>query len=140
MFRIAIVVLAATCYAQDTAVITDSGSTNTAGYTIVVERSGKAAYTPIPRRFAEPSDAPKPAPKNLVIPKKLVRRFFVDLHAAKPLADLPRHGCMKSASFGSTLNIKIGDDTSPDLSCPSEGNAKVQSLIDDTRAIVKLFE
>src|SRR5579863_10512757 len=116
MLRITVVffpaVLAAVCYAQDTAVITDSGSTNAAGYTIVVERSGKANYIPTRRRYAEPSDA-QPTPKNLVIPKKLARRFFSDLNAAKPLSDLPRKGCMKSASFGTTLLIKLGDDTSP---------------------------
>ena len=43
--------------AADTAVITNSGSTNTAGYRIVVERTGKATYTEMRRRGARPDES-----------------------------------------------------------------------------------
>jgi len=114
--------------AADLATIINSGSTNMAGFRIVVERSGKAAYT---------SAAGKT--QNRRVAKSLAARFYKDLDAAKPLSGLPSHGCMKSASFGSTLKVEMGSDESPDLSCGDGGNAAMAALIQDANEIVKSF-
>ena len=139
MYRIAFLLVAGVCFAEDSAVIIDSGSTNTSAYRIAVERSGKAAYTRIPRKAGRAPDA-QPLKKSARIHAALVARFYADLEAARPFSALPRRGCLKSASFGTTLTIMFGDETTPDLSCGSNGNAKVQALIDDVRAITKSFE
>ena len=124
--------------ADDAAVIVDSGSTNTAGYRIIVERSGKAAYTQMPRRYGRPSDE-QPTSKTRDVASELVKRFYADLDAARPFSELPRQGCMKSASFGTTLTIEFAGERSPDLSCGDRGNAKVKALIEDVSEICKLF-
>ena len=78
-----------------TAVIVNSGSTNTAGFRIVVERSGDAEFTPAPRRSGPDSGA-KAEPKHTKVPDTLVHGLYSDLDAAKPLSSLPRPRCMKS--------------------------------------------
>jgi hypothetical protein len=101
------------------AIIVDSGSTNRAGFKVVVERSGNAEYT-------------------LKIPDALVQRFYADLVKAQPFSALPRQRCAKSASFGTTLTIEFGDEETPDLSCP-EGSPLLQILKQAANDIVKLF-
>jgi hypothetical protein len=89
----------------------------------------------VPRRAGE-----KPAAaENKHIPTALVRRFYADLEAARPLSGLPKHGCMKSASFGSTLMIEFSGQSTPDLSCGDHGDARLKALIQDSGEIVKLF-
>jgi hypothetical protein len=140
MYRVAFILMAAAiAFAQDNAVIIDSGSTNTAAYRIAVERSGKTAYSQIPRKAGRSPDA-RPIRKNADVGGALVARFYADLEAARPFSSLPRRGCMKSASFGTTLTVTFGDETTPDLSCGSNGNSKMEALIDDVRAITKTFE
>jgi len=116
------------------AVIVNSGSTNTPGFRIVVERSGKAIYTPMPRK----SDT-NLKPRTLHLRQALVTRLYSDLDAGKPLAGLPRGGCIKSASFSSSLIIEFAGVKTPDLSCPDHGNPRLQALIKDASEIVKLF-
>ena len=118
----------------DDAVIVSSGSTNTPGFRIVVERSGKTFYTPMPRK----SDTQAKS-RSLNLPQALVTRLYSDLDAGKPLAELPRGGCMKSASFGSSLTVEFAGERTPDLSCPDHGNPRLQALIKDAGEIVKLF-
>jgi hypothetical protein len=128
---IAACLLATTLPAETkTAVIVDSGSTNTAGFKIVVEKSGKAVYT----------ESARTAAIHRKISADLVRRLFADLEAGKPLADLPHRPCMKSASFGTTMTIEFSGQTTPDLSCRSGADAKLQALIDDADQIVKVFK
>lgn len=123
---------------QDTAVIMGSGSTNTAGFRIRVERSGLAEYTSAPRKYgAQRGD--KPNTKRQQLSRDLADRFYSDLEAAKPISSLPEQRCMKSASFGSTLVIEFGGQRTPDLSCGDGGNAKLQALIRDVNEITKLF-
>jgi hypothetical protein len=124
--------------AADVAVIVNSGSTNTAGFRIVVERSGKAEFTAAPRRS---SRSPDETPKQMerMLPDTVVKRFYSDLDAAKPLSSLPNRRCMKSASFGTKLTIELGGEETPDLSCGSGDNAKLQDLVRDASEIVKLF-
>jgi len=116
------------------AVIVNSGSTNTEGFRIVVEQSGKAVYTQTPRK----SD-PQVKSRSLDLPQALVKRLYSDLDAGKPLAELPGGHCMKSASFGSSLTIEFAGEKTPDLSCPDHGNPRLQALIKDANEIVKLF-
>lgn len=127
----------ATCFAQS-AIIVNSGSTNTAGFEIVVDPSGAAQYTSHPLlRAIERMEPPKSVRKTLA--KALAKAFYDDIKAARPLASLPPQRCMKSVSFGARLTVQDGSDTSPDLSCGDGGDAKMRALIRDTNAIVKSF-
>jgi hypothetical protein len=121
---------------SDAAVIVNSGSTNTAGFRIVVEHSGKATYTSTGRRQPNGSSANR----NVDLPKALATRFYADLAAAKPFSQLPIPHCMKSASFGYALTIEFAGQTTPDLTCGDQGNAKMKALIQDSGEIVKLFQ
>jgi hypothetical protein len=121
----------------DTATIVNSGSTNRPGFRIVVDRSGVAEFTAVPRRRAIQPDAATPI--RLTISRVLTDRLYTDLTAASPLASLPASHCMKSVSFGSTLAIEFGGEYTPDLSCGGGGNPVVESLIRDCNEIVALF-
>jgi|SRR5579863_1314941 hypothetical protein len=123
--------------AADVAVIVNSGSTNTAGFRIVVERSGNAEFTAGPPRPNRPDEKPKQMRRKL--PDPLVERLYSDLDAAKPLSSLPSQRCAKSASFGTKLTIEFGGQESPDLSCGPGDNAKLQALARDANEIVKLL-
>jgi hypothetical protein len=124
--------------AADSAVIVNSGSTNTPGFRIVVERSGDAEFTPTPRRPG-PGTGAKAEPRQRKLPDNLVHALYSDLAASKPLSTLPPRRCMKSASFGTKLTIELGADESPDLSCGDGGNAKLGALIRDANQIVERF-
>src|SRR5690349_16092936 len=71
-------------YGADLAVISDSGSTNTDGFRIAVERSGRATYTSVPRRNEEGKTTTRSLPSDLV------RRLYEDLDSAQPFSGLPR--------------------------------------------------
>jgi hypothetical protein len=120
------------------AVILNSGSTNTAGFRLVVEKSGDAEYAPMPRKYGPQSPAPT-EPTRRKLPEALVQRFYSDLEAAKPLANLPRERCMKSASFGTTTIIQFGGEETPDLSCPNARNPHTQALMRDIQEIEGFF-
>jgi hypothetical protein len=115
--------------APDSAAIVDSGSTNRAGFRIVVERSGNAEYTITRQKEAQ----------RLKIPEALAERFYADLKAAQPFPALPQQRCAKSASFGTRLTIEFGEEETPDLSCPDQGNPQIRMLKRDANDIVKLF-
>jgi hypothetical protein len=117
--------------------IVKSGSTNTAGFQIVVQKNGDAEYTTQARRMVLQRT---PAKLQQTIPKELADRLFADVAAARPLASLPARLCAKSASFGTRLKIEIGDEESPDLSCGDGGNTKLHALIEDANKIVKIFQ
>jgi hypothetical protein len=93
------------------ALILKSNSTNTAGYRLRVYAAG---YTTL-----QQGDVALRKRVSL----QLVRQFFTDLRAAGPLDRLPMRRCMKSASFGTTLQIVYEGKTSPDLSCPGTSRA-----------------
>lgn len=119
----------------DSAVIVNSGSTNTAGFKIAVERSGNAEYAAMPRRPLPQA----PEPSRRPVPNELAKRLYADLEAAKPLSSLPRPRCAKSASFGSRLTIEFGGSETPDLSCGDGDNPKLRALIHDTNDILAIF-
>jgi hypothetical protein len=121
----------------DVVTIVNSGSTNRAGFRIVIDGAGVAEMTAMPRRFRARQEQPKPV--RQVLTPGAVRRFRADLEAAKPLASLPAVHCMKSASFGSTLTVASGGEETPDLSCGDGGNAAMRNLIRDVNEIAALF-
>jgi hypothetical protein len=103
------------------AVILNTGSTNTSGYRIVVQRSGAAEFIDAKRRATGR------------IPAALAAKFFGELESAMPLSKIPIYPCMKSASFGTALFIWWRGERSPDLTCPA--NAKDAILGTDAGAI-----
>ena len=131
---IAVALACASCYAQSVTIV-NSGSTNTAGYHIVVDQSGKAEYQSQPS--AGKAATPKSASKS--IPQPLASALYADVEAARPLSGLPSRTCAKSASFGAKLTVRVGAEESPDLSCGDGGNEKLRALIRDTNAVVKQF-
>ena len=96
------------------AVIVNSGSTNTPGYRILVKTSGDAEYSVEPRRHG-PRNAATQMQRRIL--SALVQRFYSDLKAAMPFSALPHRGCMKSVSSGTTLRIEFDSEQTPDLSC-----------------------
>jgi hypothetical protein len=121
----------------DAATIVNSGSTNRAGFRIVVERSGTAVLTSSPRRFGARGAQPEPVRRT--IPAALVDSFYAGLAAARPFTSLPAVHCAKSASFGSSLTIEFGSEHTPDLSCGDGGNSFMRDLIRDANQIVALL-
>jgi hypothetical protein len=124
--------------AADSAIIINSGSTNTAGFRIQVNPSGEAVYTPQPRRAKPPAEIQmKPVTRQL--PPALIKRFFTELDAGKPLGSLPSQRCMKSASFGTTLVIEYGDQKTPDLSCGNQQDSRTKALAQSANDIATQF-
>jgi hypothetical protein len=100
-----------------TAVINNSGSTNTVGYAIEISSTGDIRY----HTGAELPLGPR-VPFGPVhrLPKLQTKKLFHDLVAAMPLTRLPvRHG-MRSASFGTRTTITYKGQTSPDLTFASD--------------------
>jgi hypothetical protein len=89
------------------AVILNTGSTNTVGYRIVLQRSGAAEYINGPKRA------------TASVPASLTARFFTDVQAAMPLLSHTATACMKSASFGTSLFVWWKGSRSGDLMCPA---------------------
>jgi len=100
---------------RDGAVIVNSGSTNIAGYTLQVWSDGAASMGT--RSVARP----------------LAKRLFSDLRRAKG-ATAVSQGCIKSASFGTTMTVTYHGWTSPDLECPVMG--ALAAVQNDVREVV----
>jgi len=115
--------------------VVDSGSTNTNGFRILVEPSGRTQSIVVPRI---PQGPPVELPITTVgkIPSALARRLYSDLEAAWPLSSLPPAHCLKSASFGTRLTIEFADQTTPDLSCGNITDPGIGALARDAREIV----
>jgi hypothetical protein len=123
---------------EQSATIVDSGSTNRAGFRIVVERAGSAEFTATRRSIGPRTDQPQTVHKTL--PSALVEAFYDDLAAAKPLASLPQAHCFKSASFGSSLTVELNGEETPDLSCGDGDHAALRNLIRETRQIISFMQ
>jgi hypothetical protein len=89
------------------AVILNTGSTNTLGYRVVLQRSGAAEFINGPKRA------------TATVPASLTSQFFKDVQAAMPLLSHTATTCMKSASFGSSLFVWWKGSRSGDLTCPA---------------------
>lgn len=103
----------------ETAVIENTGSTNTKGYQITVYSTGGARMDG----------------KARGLPTAMNKQFFRDLAAAMPLSGLPaRHG-MHSASFGTRTFVIYKGQQSPDLTFG--GDALASALKADIEAITQ---
>jgi hypothetical protein len=110
---------------RDVAVIVNSGSTNSYGYTIQVWSDGKGSVT-----LQERGGAAVVTPKPFAVPPTIAVIFFSDLAAARKgnAATVP---CMKTVSFGTSTHITWQGWESPDLTCPpkdSLGDALVRDV------------
>ncbi len=92
--------------------IRNSGSTNTAGFTIIVHAD----------RSADVLVGGQSERKTVGAPQ--TRWLFHKVREAGPLDALAGGGCMKSASFGSTMTIAFDGRTSPDLSCGGDEKSR----------------
>jgi hypothetical protein len=92
--------------------IVNSGSTNTIGWSIALRSDGTATI-----------DA-----RAFMVPQALAVKLFADAAAARNAHVLGR-ACMKSASFGTHLNVIWHGWTSPDLTC------RPMSLLASTLAV-----
>lgn len=115
---------------RDTAVIVNSGSTNSYGYTIRVWSDGTGSAALQARGSSAAS-----TPKAFTVPTATTARFFSDLAAARK-GNATTVPCMKSASFGSTMHISWQGWESPDLSCPPKDSLG-DALVKDVDAIRK---
>ncbi len=88
--------------AADDVLVRNSGSTNAAGYAIVIHKN----FT------ADVAGERKP------VGEAQAKWLYAKLDEAKPFARLGMAHCMKSASFGSTTTITYEGETTTDLSCP----------------------
>lgn len=115
-----------------TAVIENTGSTNTFGYKITVTAT-KGTY-----HISSVSNGGKDTSNESGMPsgvQPLVAHLFTNLNAAMPLSGLPvRHG-MRSASFGTRTTITYKGQTSPDLTFVSD--PRTVALKADIDAITK---
>ncbi len=102
--------------------IVNSGSTNTAGYTIVIH----------PNLAADVTVAGTTEAKAVAAPQG--RWLFAKVRAAMPLDELPGGRCMKSVSFGSSTTLTYAGQQTPDLSCG--GDATTRELARSANVIV----
>ncbi len=107
----------------DGAAILNSGSTNTAGWRIALHANGSGTVS-----------GEAAAPRAFSIPPVLAAKFLNDAHAARDARSAGRP-CMKSASFGTRLNVLWHGWISPDLSCPA-ASALLAALANDVSRIV----
>jgi hypothetical protein len=106
------------------AVIMDTGSTNTIGYRIVIQRQGSVEYAAGEKR------------NTATVTSDVASAFFSDLAKAAPLDRLPSEPCMKSVSFGSSLFVwSSAHGRSPDLLCPTD--ARGAALRADAQQIAR---
>ena len=103
----------------------------------MVNRSGSAKYTAVPRGVAAQKGIPVEE-RERDLPAELVTRFYADL-TAQPLSSLPEMHCAKSASFGSVLRIEFGGQQSPDLSCGDGGDGRLKALTQDIGDITRIM-
>lgn len=120
-----------------TAVIENTGSTNTTGYQLQVSSDGSGSW--VLTANTEPVGASPHTHLDTVTYKlgtiKNAGKFFADLKAAMPLTGLPeRHG-MRSASFGTETFITYKGQRSPDLTFASD--PRTVALKADIDAITK---
>jgi hypothetical protein len=115
---------------SDSAIIENSGSTNTLGYRIEVRSDGSATLAMV----HGPSASPSPA-KSFTVSSSIAKQFFADLAAARQ-AKTVTEPCMKSASFGSSTYVTWQGWRSSDLTCPPS-DATGKSLVNDVEEIRK---
>jgi hypothetical protein len=106
LFTAYVAIVLVSCVPLDSAVIVDSGSTNSRASETVVRSDGTGSIT-----------SGTSSPKPFTLPKAVVARFFAALPAARE-ENAPNGSCAKSASFGSTIVVKWHGWVSSDVTCP----------------------
>jgi hypothetical protein len=100
--------------------IINSGSTNTAGFRINVERTGKSTWSLTGALAGKRYSQAGSTSGGGNLEAKLAKQLFDDIDAAMPLSQYPSKGCAKSRSFGYVVTMKYCAEQSPDLSCPMQ--------------------
>jgi hypothetical protein len=106
---------------HDTIQIINSGSTNTAGYVIDVQRNGLVKWTVAPRHHIVISTTtPSSTTTQNSIQISLIRAnsIFQSVEQAFPFTQYQPIGCIKSVSFGTRLFVAYNGQQTPDISCP----------------------
>lgn len=100
--------------------IINSGSTNTAGYVIELQRNGLVKWTVARRIRPVLSTTPSATTtqNNIRLPTLLANNIFQAIENASPFTQYAPIFCIKSISFGSTLHVTYNGQQTPDLSCP----------------------
>ncbi len=116
--------------AQQTAVIVNSGSTNSVGYKITVTSDGTASAV-----LQNRDGSSVGTQKSFHVATDTAARLFADLAAARKNKMTTVH-CMKSASFGSSTHVTWEGWVSPDLDCPPT-DSYTDALVKDVENIRK---
>jgi hypothetical protein len=121
------------------ATITQSRSTNTLGFRILIYSDGSATA-----EIAGASSAPRTEPSRSqqfspgAIDTKTLRRLLTEIG---DVSKIPTGGCPKSASFGTRTQIEYASKSSGDLQCirqqASDGDQAPQQASEDLRRFVK---
>jgi hypothetical protein len=121
--------VASAAFARDGATITNSGSTNTAGWTMRVWSDGHGDLVILPGE--KPAT---PALHTFAAPAVLASQFFADVKAAHDANSLGIINCMKTASFGSSTTVLWHGWNSRDFSCP-QGTRPIAKVAADVRRL-----
>ena len=139
IFPLFLCLLMISCEAvDDTVLIRDTGSTNSSGYELTVNKSGQAVCVNSDWQKQRPpgqrgNGIGLPEGKS-ILSKDITSQFFADLNASMPLSKLPiEEPCIRSASFGSSTYIVYKGEMSPDIQCLAMGS---RQLLDDYHAII----
>jgi hypothetical protein len=121
------------------ATITQSRSTNTLGYTVLIYNDGSATAEIAGASFAprtEPSRSQQFPPG--AIDTKTLRRLLTEIG---DVSKIPTGGCAKSVSFGTRTQITYASKTSGDLQCirpqASDGDQGPEQASEDLGRFVK---
>jgi hypothetical protein len=121
---------------KDVIEIINSGSTNTAGFQIKIDRSGQSTWSLTGflagRRYSDPSVRGGDAQLS----SQLTKQLFDDVKSAMPLSQFPDKGCAKSRSFGYSIFIMYLNQRTPDLTCAMT-EPKLIRLKEDMQEVVK---
>ncbi len=114
--------------------ITNSGSTNTPGSTLAINRDGSGTLTY--QKGTEEERFRRYVNKTFPAGTFESSELENILTQIKDVGTVPNHDCLKSASFGSTTTITYQGKTSGDISCLSNEDAKIfQDLKDVVQRI-----
>ena len=109
---------------QALAVIKNSGSSNTPGWTLTIftDGSGELTYENVSpkQRFFHPYEN-----KTYAVGTFESHQLAALLTKIDDVSSIPDHGCLKSVSFGSKTTINYNGKTSGDLSCLSDSDEQL---------------
>jgi hypothetical protein len=110
----------------ETVVVSISGTTNSCSQILFVRSNHSVVYFSCLAR------------KYITMTPELTNTFFSDVAIALPLNALPQNrGCLKSASFGSSIYLILQTQKSPDVSCSVDHLGR--ELYADVRAILSIL-